>query len=258
MTEHALSVAASNEWPYRFEVLTSQSLFVDESYQRPLSRFVKDIVDDFDPGLVGILIVSERRGGKKYAIIDGQTRWVAMKQLGQLQVPCLVYSGLSRAEEASLFSRFQTERRSMRAFHRFRAACVAGDESALEVQKITEGCGFTLADSPGVDVIAAVSALEAAHKRGVLERTLTIIYTAWTRRNRAASGEVIRGLAYYLQRAEDVDDTRLANHLALVSPPELKNRASQLREGRGHGGNSPRYMAEAIEAIYGRKPKVAT
>jgi hypothetical protein len=238
---------------HRFEVLTPSELFIDRDYQRPLSHFVDEIVEEYDPALVGTLFVSERRKG--YAVIDGQTRLEAMRRLGELQVPCLIYHGLTRQDEARIFARLQLKRRNIRPYHRFRAELFGGDPEAREVDAIVRAAGWTLSEftSPTTGgLIACVGALEAVYRMSpeLLERTLVIIHSAYP--EHPGSAEMVRGLAYFLDH-EEVDDDRLVAKLATVAPAELARRASALREGRGHGGASPRYMAEAIGALYRKR-----
>src|SRR4051812_16232170 len=133
------AVATNNDrrsWPYRFELVPLDRLFVDADYQRPLTSFVERIANDYDPAKVGTLTVSERKKGP-HAIVDGQTRWEATKRqpseelpvddAGRPIVPCLVYYGLSREQEAQLFASLQTDRRGMATYLRFRASLVAKD-----------------------------------------------------------------------------------------------------------------------------------
>jgi hypothetical protein len=244
----------SQPFPYRFEILTPSQLTIDESYQRPLSHFVEAIVEDFDPALLQTLAVAERKN--TYAVIDGQTRLAALRRLGALQVPCLIYNGLSRAQEALLFARFQTERRGIRPYHRFRAQLRGGDPEAQAISRILDGTGWTLSEftSPRTSgVIGCVGALEVTYRADpeLLERSLLIMRSAYP--EHPGSAELLRGLSYFLVHAEEVDDDALVRKLASVSPTELARRASALREGRGHGGASPRYMAEAISAVYQRR-----
>ena len=241
-------------YPYRFEILTPSQLTIDESYQRPLSRFVETIVESFDPALLQTLAVAERRN--TYAVIDGQTRLIALRRLGALEVPCLVYNDLTRAQEALLFARFQTERRGIRPIHRFRAQLRGGDPEARAIDQIAQATGWTLTEftSPRTGgLLGCIAALEAIYRvePELLERTLFIMRSSYP--DHPGSGEMVRGLAYFLDHEEEVDDDVLVAKLASVTPIELGRRASALREGRGHGGGSPRYMAEAISAVYHRR-----
>lgn len=242
---------ANEEWPYSFEILHVDDLFIDDSYQRPLTNFVGRIRRLFDPALVGTLVVSERGGS--YAVVDGQTRAAAVRELAAAgrapkEVPCLVYRGLSRAEEASLFARLQKERRGISSYHRFRAAVVAGELEANAIQRIVEDAGYDTGYGP--NHISAVAGLEKVYRRSpqILDLVLMIIRNAWGERH-MPKGDVLRGLGCFLDHVENVDEERLTARLATVTPAELARRSSALREGADRGG-SDKYMAEAIEAVY--------
>jgi Family of unknown function (DUF6551) len=264
------------ELPYRFAIVPLKEMIVD-AYQRPLSTFVDRIADHFDPALVGTLCVSER-SATKYALIDGQTRAEGMKRVGLAVAPCIVYEGLTRAQEAALFSKFQTERRGMTSASRFKAQVIANDPSAVAIDKIVREQGYeidTNLSNPGA--LRAVAALEKVY-RGMYDRrykggehtdpellndVLMILRAAWPRLpDTAKSAVMIQGLGFYLARTLDgkprksrseVDVERLIERLAKITPSDLAKRADALREGRGMSGNSPAYMAEAIEAQYRKR-----
>lgn len=248
----------SGEWPYRFEVLDGARLFVDETYQRPLTNFVKRITQEFEPALVGTLVVSAREGDDdhagRYALVDGQTRAAALRELSEAGkvpagIPCLVYYGMSRADEARLFARLQKERRGISSYHRFRADLVAGSEEAVAIHRIVTEAGYEIGD--GAAVISAVAALEKVFRRSpeMLRRVLAILRAAWGDAH-MPNGEVLRGVGYFLAHTPRVDDARLTDHLRGVTPENLKRRASALREGMGHGGGSDKYIAGALEGVY--------
>lgn len=246
--------AAAVEWPYRFAVVELGEMFVDQAYQRPLTSFVERIKRNFDPALVGTLVLSERADGR-YAIIDGQTRWAAMSDLDFDNAPCVVFHGLTQAQEAELFARLQKERRGVLSYHRFRADLVANKPEAVAINRLVEDCGYKVGPG-GTLTIPAVAALEQSYRRGadILERALLLFREAWQEKW-VPAGDHIKGMAYFLQRHPSIDDERMARRLSIISPDELKRRASALREGSGHGGGSDKYMAGAIEGAYGKLPK---
>lgn len=250
------------DWPYQFEIVPIKYLTVD-AYQRPLTSFVDKIVKNFNPALVGCLCVS-KRSNTKFAVIDGQTRAKGMERLGMKEAPCVVFTGLSREQEAALFALFQTERRGMTSAARFNAEVIAKVPTALAINEVVEGIGFRIDHADGPNTIKAVAAVEYVYhgaKGGkksqgdpeLLAKTLEIIKAAWPKLpDTAVSATMIRGLGYFLAKKENqnVDLDKLALRLGKVSPSELAKRAEQLREGRGMSGNSPIYLAEAIEAQY--------
>lgn len=260
--------------PYRFEIVPLKHMIVD-AYQRPLTSFVEKIEENYDPALIGTLCVSER-SKTKFALIDGQTRAEGMKRKGETEAPCIVYSGLSLQQEAQLFAKFQTERRGMTSASRFKAEVIAGDPTAVAIEAVLEGQQFFVdhnSNEPGA--LRAVAALEYVY-RGTMDRrfkggqhadpdlladTLTIIREAWPKLpDTAKSAVMIRGIGWYLARNPDgkprtseLDIDRLVERLSKVTPSDLAKRADALREGRGMSGNSPSYMAEAIDAQYKKR-----
>jgi hypothetical protein len=240
------------EWPYQFEVLPLNKLMVDDSYQRPMTTFVNRIVQKFDPALVGTLVVS-KRNAREYAVVDGQTRMEALREVGETEAPCLVYLGLTVEDEASLFARLQKERRGIASYHRFRAALVAGEEEANEIEGIVKDTGYAIGLEK--DEISAVAALEYAYRKDpdVLERVLLILAEAWGDEY-VPAGDIIRGLAALLSEPKTkIEDERMADRLARVTDNQLRRRASALREGTGEGGGAVRYMRDALHAVYRKK-----
>lgn len=250
------------DWPYEFQVVALRYLTVD-AYQRPLTSFVDKIVKNFNPALVGCLCVS-KRSNTKYAVIDGQTRAKGMERLGMSEAPCVVFTGLTREQEAALFALFQTERRGMTSAARFNAEVIARNPTAIAINEVVEGIGFRIDHAGAPGTIKAVAAVEYVYhgakgggkKTGdpeLLAKTLETIKAAWPKLPDTAVGAtMIRGLGYFLAKKdnEKIDLDKLALRLGRVSPSELAKRAEQLREGRGMSGNSPLYLAEAIEAQY--------
>lgn len=255
-------------WPYRFEVLSLDRLFVDDSYQRDLTSFAQRIIRDFDPALVGCLVIADRststdadlrvkaNARNRYATIDGQTRAHAMRELEMTDAPCVVFEGLSRAAEASLFARLQTQRRGMATYMRFRAALVSEDPEAIAIEAIARRHGYEIGTGSTIGKISAISAMEYAYRRELLDAVLGTIRSAWPdREDGDVSGDMIRGLATFYRRTKNVDQNRLEDRLAMVTPAMLKHRASALREGGGASGNAPGYMADAILGEYMRRER---
>jgi hypothetical protein len=245
------------DWPFTFQVVQERDLEIDEVYQRPLGIFVNNIVDEFEPAMVGTLLVNQR--GKKLYVIDGQHRLVALRRLGIQDVPCVVYNGLSRADEAKLFAKLQTERRRIRPTQRFQAEVVAKDPRALAIKKVLENTDVVMSDVGGrlmaPHEVSAVVALERVydnHGASRLEEVLTVIRLAFPDEKGALSNDMVLGVSSFIA-TEKPDIDRLIRQLSQVTAWDLKARATALRQGRGVGGGSPAYMAEAIGSVYRRR-----
>jgi hypothetical protein len=242
-------------WPYRFALIDLGDLFVDDAYQRPLTSFVEQVTRDYNPALVGTLIVSERPNGS-HAVIDGQTRMEGMRRNGEAVAPCLVYHDLSREQEADLFAELQTKRRGMATYLRFRSQLVAKRPEALAIQQIVTGAGFDLDVELRTATVKAIAALEFVYRRDpdLLGQVMNIIAAAWPDplTQYRTAGEIIRGLAVFLRREKRIDEARLIDRLSGVTPGTLRHRANALREGAGSGSGSTSYMADAILGVYMR------
>jgi hypothetical protein len=168
----------SGGWPYRFELIPLDDLFVDPTYQRPLSSFAERIKRNYNPAMVGTLVVSERNDRRRkasYAVVDGQTRKYGMAANDEPVAPCLVYTDLSPADEAKLFADLQTQRRGMATSLRFRAALLSGDGEAQTIAAIARAVGMKMAgdeDMSGIKSIAErlsrVSPSQLRHRANAL------------------------------------------------------------------------------------------
>jgi hypothetical protein len=261
-------MSETSDWPYRFEVVPLDTLSVDDTYQRPLTTFWAHVRDNFNPALVGTLVVSERRNGQKW-IIDGQTRWAAMKEQGWETgidesgrvlggAPCLVYEGLNRAQEAQLFALLQTQRRGMRTYHAFRAQLVAKDKEAVGIAKAVADAGFELGVDEKPNTLQSIAALRRAYRIAPdhLVDVLGIIRDVWGTEERVAvSAQIIAGLSTFVRKQERLDYDRLRDRLKDVTPQLLINRAAQIREGAGPGTGAAGSVAQAILSEYMRKKR---
>lgn len=254
--------------PY-WAVLPLGQLEVDATYQRPLTDFVEEIVDDFDHMLVGVLCVS-RRSSKKYAIVDGQTRAAAMNRLGMADAPCLVYEGLSVAKESRMFARFQTQRRGVHPATLFNAEVQGGDPNMVALNDVITGLGFRVAMNiqgprdirvPGTLkwVFRGCSlAKDAANVQdaATVARMLEIVEGAWpTLPDSAKSADMLKGVGLYLKKHPQIDDRKLIRKLKSHVPDDIMDRAKLLRRSKQSSGSGPKWLAEIIDDIYNSTAK---
>lgn len=255
---------------YRYEVVPLQHLFVDQDYQRRLTNFAKAIARNWVPPLVNTLVVSARKenAGKLVsgAVIDGQTRLEGARMHNDLvnaedseieggtlvlALPCIVYSDLSKPDEAQLFEWLQTQRKSVPTFDRYRASLVAGNEESMAMKEIVESAGYEIG-YPGMSsvTLTAVSALRAMMRRDVIafERTLVVFKEAW-KTNYLPSGWQLRGMFRFLRENPDIDDEKLVRRMFITSPYDLDRKAQAAKEVGGNTASDV-YMAQAIASIY--------
>lgn len=138
-------------------------IYIDPRFQRPLGEHRKDqIKEEFHPQGIGILVLATIQGGdpsgsgRQYACIDGQTRYVAVRECiaeaaagdrpvdgVPSEVTAEVYENLTVAEAAELF-RLRNFQAAVPVKERERIGLVAGDPVLQEVQRQADMAGFTL------------------------------------------------------------------------------------------------------------------
>lgn len=106
-------------------------------YQHPTQAGrVKHIAAHFWETSIGCPVVSRRADGT-LVIIDGQNRTLAMLTLGIESWDCLVYDGLSLADEARLYIRINGDRRRPSSYDvHWNAGMVAKDPRVLAISKV--------------------------------------------------------------------------------------------------------------------------
>lgn len=242
------------DWPHRYEIVPIERFIVDEAYQREPTSLAKEIASDPDPAMVGTVIGSERKNSK-VALVDGQTRYLGLRDAGWTELPALVYEGMSKADEAALFARLQRKRRNIATYQRFRAALVANDPEAKGIQRILRKHDLIVGPK-GDNQVQAVAALESVYRRDpiLLDRVIKVLVAAWGIDNvrDAFSSDMIRGVAR-LVGSQNTNDERLVRRLRDTTPSKLQLRAGMLREGKGGGGHTSAYMADALLTEYARR-----
>lgn len=128
----------------RTAYLPVSELFVDNSYQRHPQDKINRIAAAWDDRKCGFLRVSYRQDVGKFAVIDGQNRMLAAKQLGKVSLPCQIYTDLTVAQEAELFATQSVNCTLVSSYDKFRAELVAGNPSAVALNQICDSFGIRI------------------------------------------------------------------------------------------------------------------
>lgn len=239
--------------------LPAESIGVDPTYQRPISMYqVNKIKRQFDPDLLGVILISERADGDRM-VLDGQHRLEAIRLMGHGQelVPCMVYKHLTLATEAKIFADTNKERLYLSPQYAFRAQLLAGDKRASRIKRTVDTYGFhinTWKPLPGeensgmnrpegqITAVGSLSKLYETYSRDMLPEVLSVIRQAWTSDVVGVSGALLTGLGTFLHQYDQlVDRERLNSILADITPKRLE------QEGKDRGRTSvgiSRYLVE--------------
>lgn len=242
------------KYPYRWDIVRIDEMYIDSRYQRDL----KPITGEFDPRIVGMLTLSERpRQGKQYSVIDGQRRRDLIKREGIDIAPCVIFYDLSVEDEATLFSLFQRERKTITPYERYRADLVAGHPTVKAIDKILREEGFEMAPFETTPKsVRAVRAVETIYgeEPELLRKTLQLVARTWPEVPGSASEKMLKGLSIFVATTKDLDEEKFVRRLKGTLPSQIDRRATYLRDSRELTGTSPKFYAEVIEQMY-RKGK---
>lgn len=182
-------------------------LQIDESYQRSLEAgqsqsLVRRIAVHWDWGLCQPLFVARRDDGGLY-VVDGQHRLAAARlrtDIGQL--PCVVTSFATMADEAASFVALNQQRRPLTQLDLFKAALAAGDFEASQVALAIDDAGLSLANTtnnqtmrPGqIGNIGGIRRCYRVHGLVVLSAALDVMAQAYKGQVLRYCGTIFNGI----------------------------------------------------------------
>jgi hypothetical protein len=229
-------------------------------YQRGITHVKDSIVENYFPRAFGRVTVVEI-GEDKYAIVDGQNRTEAARELGFTHVPCIVHRNLTLKQRAYLFWHLNTQSKTLRPVQKFHAAVASGDSTALKIKKLLDEFEITVIEgSTSKSSLSAITTVIYVYNTGGeahLRRTLSIITKAWPDERKRFQNSIIGGISQFLKLdKEQTNDDKLSARLATYSVSDVNKQGSDLHQGVGHGGHSHIYVARGIAIfLYGGKAK---
>lgn len=127
--------------PGQYRLIDKAALRINGDYQRESSaKRIAALRADWSWVACGALIVGKRRGAMW--VIDGQHRLLAAMARSDIQLmPCLIFPTDDVEEEAAGFISANVNRKSMGMFDRWRALLIAGDQTAIRIDRVLEDAG---------------------------------------------------------------------------------------------------------------------
>lgn len=135
-------------WGKKIADIPVDLLELDHSYQRIETGNANKIAENWDKDACEFLLVSYRNG--KFYVIDGQHRMIAAKIKGIESLPCVIFTGLTRSEEARRFSIQGNGRKKLAPNDTFKANLECGNSkykdvaTDMEIKRICEKYGVTI------------------------------------------------------------------------------------------------------------------
>lgn len=234
-----------------------EDLQIDPTYQRSLENgtsqtLVRRIAMFWNWDLCQPLVVA-RRGDALY-VVDGQHRLAAAGLRRDIaQLPCVISTYASAADEAASFVQLNQQRRPLIALDLFRAAIASEDPEALAVQHEITEAGLQLAPhmtaaawKPGM--IGNVGGLlRTAHQYGVprLGAALKALAQGFEGQVLRYAGTVFPGIAAVVgEQGDDLDMARLVSALGRHTQSEWRSETAL-----HHAANPEQGMTQSAKAV---------
>lgn len=202
-------------------------LTVDHRYQRTLeSRRSQKLIDAiaarFRWSAFQAILAAKTASGAAWLVIDGQHRVEAAKRCGMSEVPAVVVTAASLAEQAAAFVEANTARISVNAFALHHARLAAGEPEALAVGRLCAAAGISIprypipADKlkPGETLaLDTIRQLPRRYGDGVASLALATVAQAWGGRQGAVRAPIIQGVGRLLSDAPDAERAAMAERV---------------------------------------------
>lgn len=240
--------------------LTVDQLRVDPSVQRPLDvKRANKIAAELNPAAIGMVCVSAR-DDNDYVVIDGQHRVEALRIAGMSddKIPCEVYTGLSRSEEAAMF-RLRNNTKEVTRLDKFRVRLVEGDESALKIMNILHEHDWYLPgqEGPAKGRFLAVAAIERIFNAdpdsdpNAAERAIFTVTSAWGHDEDGVNGHIVEGLGKFYLRYPSAETRDVIRKLSSYDggPRALYGKAGVLKDSTG---SLTAAIVEMITVLYNK------
>jgi hypothetical protein len=196
-------------------MLPVKDLTARKSGQRPIDEGrVQGMVDNYQPGLVGELIVNRRKDGT-FVKCDGGHRWLMLYTLGVPTVACEVHYGLDEEQENILAQGRNKYSRLMNPVETYVSGLRSGFSTPVAVDNVLASHGLSIGHPSTNQIKAVNTVLKIADNYGlnILERVIVVIDSAFERHKESWGNDLLGGLGRFIGEHPEVDDKRLAHQL---------------------------------------------
>lgn len=236
-------------------------------YQRELDKKrVQWQIDHYDTALAKPALVNIRADGSIYCI-DNQHGNFTEAGRGRSVVFSRILRGLTPQQEADIYWRVNTQRRSLQSTNVFGARVSSGEAKANRIAALAADCGFRAGNTNGsLRDIAATRSLEtvADYPDGdrLLRTTLSKVLAIWPAAQQARQGTFIEGLAQFIwtwdksfgvTTGNSIDWSRFEAKFATISAARIISDVGDLKKNTDTAANPTAYATVLRDLYNGRR-----
>ena len=241
-----------------FVYLNNKQLRISPEIQRKLNPIrVAEIAANYTEPVCNPVKVNYRDGG--YYIFDGMHTRAALMVLNggdDFPVLCRLFTGMTKEQEAALFTAQFGSSAPVGMIDRLRAMEVAKDPDVLNFLKVTREAGFDITlgseASPNGSIVAVCTAYKVYGLLGSEEygRMLKILHRTWAGENWSVNKFMLGGMARFM-RMYEIDEASFVRAFREVTQEMVTDEVRRFRGMTKDGA-----YASALAEIYERGSKV--
>lgn len=233
---------------YEIRTVKLDSMQVHPRVQRERRpHWVARLVEEYDPLGIGVFTAFEVDG--KLLIIDGAHRYTMLKELelDDLEVPVLVYMGLSLEEQVHVFKLLNNTLK-VDPYSLYSLGMLEGNDLDLKVTELVENYGWKIAEKRGPKTISGISTLKSMFDRD-LDATkfafnkVTELYGSDID---AADIRLLYGFWWFYKRHGDVVSSQRAKRRILSAYPTAGELLKRSYNYKQHNRSHAQAVSEAI------------
>lgn len=243
-----------------------KDLRVDMSYQRiPEKKRVQDIANNWDDMKANLVHVSRRSDG--FYVIDGNHTRLACEKTGRTEILCRVHEGLTREDEARLFSELNSKSKKPTFSELLKARAAAGYELEKSYLELLDKAGIDYVLTSGAHgcVLKCHAALMSIYRKtpySEMFRALMIAKEAANNREEFYQSGFFPGLCLIVVNHTELDEKRLIDRVRKTTSSQVMEIADKHKRGSAIGGQGQtKYYYEAYVDVYNKglkKNKITT
>lgn len=240
-----------------YEMIPVTSMLVDASYQRQADeRRINKIAKEWDERKANLIHVSRRDDGACY-VLDGNHTRLAAQKVGVDKLPCRVYEGLTRAEEARMFSELNSSHKNPKFAEMLKAKSAGGFElEAAYLQLLDEAnVPYSFTNSQGCKIKCHNALLTVCKgtPRTLMLRALKVAKAAADGREAFYQVGFFPGICSLVVNHPELDDSRLINVVKRTTSSKIREIADSMkRAGVGGSLSATRSYRKAFIEIYNK------
>lgn len=249
------------------EMVDVGQLTVDHNYQREEDAYrINKMVREWDWQACGHLAVSLRKGRKNsyYAVIDGQQRLSAIRQMGYDEAPCRIYVDLSPVQEAELYEKLNDNKKPTYN-DLFKSRIARKESNATDINVAVESVGYHLDfdrkragsghSAASHFFIQTMSEMDKMYNAGGIQHIIDVlkfVKSVFPGEPLGHQAMILSGVSLFIRRYPEANRTELMNKIRSEGQTKLVQNGLGWKAVQGIVGNNGTAFCEAMLISYNR------